>query len=235
MMKSDGAALVRQRVAELAEPELAHFSAGLLPTAEEKRVLGVRVPKLRSLAKELAGSGAAEAFLLDLPHFYVEENHLHGLLLEREKNLDRCLERVETFLPFVDNWATCDIFCPAVFRKNAQALFPTFLRWTFDAREYTCRYGMGMLMRFFLDGERAGEAMQAVASVRREEYYVKMMQAWFFATALAKQYENALSYLTDRKLSAWVHNKTIQKARESFRVPPEHKAFLQTLRLDKTP
>ncbi len=199
----------------------------LTPTVDPETILGVRTPVLRQLARELEDG---DAFRQKLPHRYFEENQIHAFLLEREKNFDKTVRAVEAFLPFVDNWATCDQLRPRAFRDH-EKLLPWISKWLASSEPYTVRFGLGMLMCHFLDGDFRPEFLELAASVRREEYYVKMMVAWYFATALAKQYEATLPYITDRRLEPWTHNKTIQKAVESFRVPPEHKEFLKSCRV----
>ena len=196
-----------------------------------ERVIGVRTPTLRKLAKTLRGSGQAEEFLKALPHEFFEENNLHAFLLCEMKDFEACVQAVEDFLPYVDNWATCDQMSPGVFRKNKQALLPHIRRWIASEQCYTRRFGIGMLMSHFLDEDFREEYLSLVSDIRSEEYYVNMMIAWYFATALAKQYEAALPYLENRRLDPWVHNKAIQKAVESFRVSDGHKTYLKTLKI----
>ena len=218
------------RLMELREEAFADFLRKLLPTVAPERVIGVRSPALRALAKEWAGTPEAEAFLGRLPHGYFDENQLHAFLISREKDFARCLARVEAFLPFVDNWATCDQLSPAVFRKRRRELLPPIRRWLASDRPYTVRFAVGMLMANYLDGDFDPAYLAWAGSIRSEEYYINMMIAWYFATALAKQYDAALPWLTERRLPSWVHGKTIQKAVESNRIPPERKAYLKTLR-----
>ena len=206
------------------------FQCKLMPTVPPETVIGVRTPALRDLAKELSGTPEAEAFLSELPHRYYEENNLHGFLLCRIKDFDACLAAVERFLPYVDNWATCDTLSPKAFARKPEALLEPIRRWLASAHVYTCRFGIGCLMRWFLDERFSPEYPATVAAIRSEEYYVNMMIAWYFATALAKQYDAALPYLEQRRLDPWVHNKTIQKACESFRVPQERKRYLKSLK-----
>ena len=207
------------------------FQCGLMPTVDPDTVIGVRTPALRKLAKTLRGSGQAEEFLKALPHEFFEENNLHAFLLCEMKDFEACVQAVEDFLPYVDNWATCDQMSPGVFRKNKQALLPHIRRWIASERCYTRRFGIGMLMSHFLDEDFREEYLSLVSDIRSEEYYVNMMIAWYFATALAKQYEAALPYLENRRLDPWVHNKAIQKALESFRVSDGHKTYLRTLKI----
>ena len=222
---------IRETLFSLRDEKFAAFQARLIPNVAPERIIGVRTPTLRKLAKTLRGSGEAEEFLKALPHEFFEENNLHAFLLCEMKDFDACVQAVEDFLPYVDNWATCDQMSPGVFRKNKQALLPYIRCWIASERCYTRRFGTGMLMSHFLDEDFREEYLRLVSDKRSEEYYVNMMIAWYFATALAKQYEAALPYLENRRLDPWVHNKTIQKAVESFRVSDEHKACLRALKI----
>ena len=222
---------IRETLFSLRDEKFAAFQARLIPNVAPERIIGVRTPALRKLAKTLRGSGEAEEFLKALPHDFFEENNLHAFLLCEMKDFDACVQAVEDFLPYVDNWATCDQMSPGVFRKNKQALLPYIRCWIASERCYTRRFGTGMLMSHFLDEDFREEYLRLVSDKRSEEYYVNMMIAWYFATALAKQYEAALPYLENRRLDPWVHNKTIQKAVESFRVSDEHKNYLRTLKI----
>ena len=191
----------------------------------------MRTPLLRKLAAELAGTPQAEAFLRALPHEYYEENDLHAFLVERIRDYDAALTETERFLPYIDNWATCDCFCPKVFAKHKAELLPSIRRWLGSDQSFTVRYAVGMLMRYYLDAEFRPEYLSWVAGLHSEEYYLNMMRAWYFATALAKQPDAALPWLTERRLDVWTHNKTIQKAVESYRISPEMKQRLRELRV----
>ena len=221
---------ILSRLRQATDAEYAAFGAKLLPTVESEQILGVRTPFLRALARELRDSEEAEAFLDTLPHAYFEENSLHGFLLAEKKDFSRCLDGVERFLPYVDNWAVCDGLNPKVFRKRHQDLLPAISRWLSSPRPYTQRFGIKMLMDHFLDADFKDDYPEMVSIIQSKEYYVNMMRAWYFATALAKQYESVLPYLTQRRLDRWTHNKTIQKAVESYRIGEEQKAYLRTLR-----
>lgn len=219
------------RLFSLRDEKYAAFQRPLLPNLAPESIIGVRTPALRLLAKELRGSAEAEAFLAALPHRYFEENQLHAFLVAQERDYCRCIERLECFLPFVDNWATCDQLSPRVLGRHRAELLPEVRRWMASGHEYTCRFGIGMLMRYFLEPDAFSEEyLRWVAAIDREEYYVRMMQAWFFATALAKQWSAAEPYMHDGRLPDWVRRKAIQKALESFRIPAEHKAHLRSLR-----
>lgn len=222
---------IRARLFALQDEGYRAFHSRLMPTVPPETVIGVRVPALRRLAKRLAGTPQAEAFLQELPHTYYEENNLHAFLLESIRDYDAALAATEKFLPYIDNWATCDSFCPKVFAKHKEELLPVLRRWMASDHPYTVRYGMEMLMRYYLDEDFRPEHLAWAAAVHSGEYYINMMRAWYFATALAKQPEAALPWLTERRLDVWTHNKTIQKAVESSRIPAETKAFLRTLRV----
>ena len=218
------------RLKTLQDPPYAAFQRKLLHTVAPDRLIGVRTPALRALAREIAGTPEAEKFLSRLPHAYFDENQLHAFLLAREKDFARCVDRVEAFLPFVDNWATCDQLSPPVFRRHRAELLPLIRRWLHSSHPYTVRFAMGMLMQHYLDDAFDPEYPALVAAVRSDAYYVNMMAAWYFATALAKQYDAALPYLQEHRLPEWTHNKALQKAQESNRIAPEKKRYLKTLR-----
>jgi 3-methyladenine DNA glycosylase AlkD len=202
------------------------FQRKLLPTVPGERVIGVRTPELRKYAKELGKRPDVQQFLEHLPHAYFEENQLHAFIISGIRDMDECVEQLEKFLPYVDNWATCDQMSPKIFKKNRKQLLPHIDAWIASEHPYTVRYGVGMLMQHFLDEDFQTEYADRVAAIRSEEYYVRMMVAWYFATALAKQYEQILPYIEARRLDPWTHNKAIQKAVESYRITPEQKDFL---------
>ncbi len=210
------------------------FQCPLMPTVDPATVLGVRTPILRRMAKEIKGTPTAAALLSSLPHTYFEENQLHAFLLESMADFDEAIAATDDFLPYVDNWATCDQLSPRAFRGHFNELYPHIERWLASAHPYTVRFGIGMLMRYGLDDLFTLDHLAMVASpaiLAREEYYIRMMVAWFFATALAKQYDAALPYIAERCLPLWTHRKTITKACESYRVSDEHKAILRALRV----
>ena len=223
--------VIRAQLFALQDKEYQVFYSRLMPTLPPETVIGVRVPLLRRLAKQLADTPEAEAFLQCLPHFYYEENALHAFLLEPVRDYGTALAATERFLPYVDNWAVCDSFSPKVFAQHKPELLCAIRRWLGSDQVYTVRYGIGMLMRYYLDDAFRPEYLAWVAAVHSEEYYVNMMRAWYFATALAKQPAAALPWLTDKRLDVWTHNKTIQKAVESYRIPPEQKQALRALRI----
>jgi 3-methyladenine DNA glycosylase AlkD len=206
------------------------FSSKLIPTADPDTVIGVRTPELRKLAKEYAFTPVSERFLAELPHRYFEENNLHGFLIEQIRDYDAAIDALEAFLPFIDNWATCDQTTPKVFQKNLPELFERIKIWLKSDKPYTVRYAIGMLMRFYLDGAFQPEIPALVAEIRSDMYYVNMMIAWYFATALCKRPEEAMKILKARRLDKWTHNKALQKAMESRRISPEQKAYLRSLK-----
>ena len=222
---------VRERLFALADEEYREFQGGLIPTVDADRMIGVRTPALRSLAKELGKDPEISAFLAALPHRYFDENQLHAFLISLERDYDRCLAEVDRFLPFVDNWATCDQLSPKVFAKHRDRLIGEVRRWMGSELVFTVRFGIGMLMQHYLDSDFRPEHLDWVAALRSEEYYVNMMRAWYFATALAKQYPSAIRVIEEQRLDLWTHNKAIQKARESRRITEEQKAYLNTLKV----
>ncbi|MDO5412914.1 MAG: DNA alkylation repair protein [bacterium] len=224
---------IQQRLFALQDAGYRDFHAALMPTVDKALVIGVRMPALRALAKELKGTELAADFMAALPHKYYEENNLHAALIGHIRDFQPCLTALERFLPYVDNWATCDMMNPRALAKDKAALLERIRLWLQSGHTYTVRFGMEMLMNHFLEEDFREEYPALVASVQSEEYYVRMMQAWYFATALAKQYEAAVTYLEQRRLGAWVHNKTIQKARESFRVSQEQKEYLKSLKVSQ--
>ncbi len=206
------------------------FHRNLIPNVEQERVIGIRVPVLRKFAKQFSKSEAAATFLEDLPHFYYEENNLHMMLLIEMRVFSACLEKIDAFLPYVDNWATCDLPLPQCFKTHKEELLPHIYGWLDSTHTYTVRYAIGALMRLFLEEDFTPEYLTRVAKIQSEEYYVNMMIAWYFATALAKQWNATIPYLEQHRLAPWVHRKTIQKALESYRITPEQKDYLRTLR-----
>ncbi len=216
---------------DLQDIAYADFQSKLLPTIQRETVIGVRTPNLRKMAKQICKTPAAQVFMQALPHRYFDENQLHAFILSEEKDFDRCMEELELFLPYVDNWATCDQLTPRCFKKHTMELLPHIRKWMKSTHTYTIRFGMGMLMRYYLDGEFKPEYLEWVASIKSDEYYIRMMQAWFFATALAKQWDATLPYIEQHRLHPWTHNKSIQKAIESYRITDEQKALLKTLKL----
>lgn len=219
-----------EKLFEFKDEEYGDFQAKLTPGIPRELFIGVRVPEVRKLAKTLVKEPETDDFLNSLPHKYYDENMLHGLLVSEIRDFDECVKEVDKFLPYVDNWAVCDIMSPKVFKKNKTALLKKIKEWSASKETYTCRFGMEMLMSYFLDEDFKAEYLNIPASVHSDEYYVNMMIAWFFATALAKQWDETVKYIEDNRLDTWVHNKTIQKARESRRVTDEQKDYLKTLK-----
>ncbi len=204
------------------------FQSKLIPTVPRETIIGVRTPDLRKMAKQISRAPSAQAFLQAVPHRYFDENQLHAFILSEEKDFEACVAELERFLPYIDNWATCDQLSPRCFKRHTQELIPHIRRWMSSSRTYTKRFGILTLMRYFLDKDFRPEHLEWVSSIRSDEYYIRMMQAWFFATALAKQWEATLPYIRQRRLDSVTHGKTIQKAIESFRLTPEQKQILRT-------
>lgn len=222
---------IREELFTHEDKDYAEFQAKLTPGIPLENFIGVRVPECRKLAKTFYKDPAHTEFLDTLPHKYYDENMLHGLILSEYKDYDECIKRIDEFLPYVDNWAVCDIMSPKVFKKNKAQLIEKIKEWSASDETYTCRFGMEMLMSHFLDEDFKAEYLEIPAAVISEEYYVNMMIAWFFATALAKQWDSVIPYLENKRFGKWVHNKTIQKARESFRITSEQKEYLKTLKM----
>ena len=222
---------VQQDLFAMQDLKYRDFHAKLMPTVEKESVIGVRVPVLRTYAKKFGKTEEAKQFLKILPHQYYEENNLHGLLIEQIKDYELCIEELERFLPHIDNWATCDLLAVRTVKNHLNSYIKKIDRWLESEHIYTIRFGINMLMRYYLDDAFRPEYLEWVADVRSTEYYINMMRAWYFATALAKQYENILPFIEDKKLDVWTHNKTIQKAIESYRITPEQKMYLRTLKI----
>jgi len=215
----------------LQDKAYADFQSKLLPTVKRETIIGVRTPDLRKIAKQICKTPAAQEFLHSLPHRYFDENQLHAFILSEEKDFNICIANLEQFLSYVDNWATCDQLSPRCFKKHTTELLPYVRKWMRSKHTYTKRFGIGMLMRYYLDEEFKPEFLEWIASIKSDEYYIRMMQAWFFATALAKQWDATLPYIQQQRMEKETHNKTIQKAVESFRIADEQKALLKTLRV----
>ena len=223
--------IIRERLFSHQDLKYRDFHSALMPTVDKDLVIGVRTPELRKLAKKLAKDPEITVFLADLPHKYYEENNLHGMIIEMEKDFVKCMDMLEDFLPYIDNWATCDLISPKIFRKYTAQLLEKIKVWIQSDHTYTCRFAMKMLMTWYLDEEFSLEYPEMVAAVDSEEYYVNMMRAWYFATALAKQYESVVPFIENKRLDDWTHNKTIQKSVESFRITPQQKAYLKTFKV----
>lgn len=222
--------MIETKLFEMQDLRYKAFHSKLMPTVNPDKIIGVRVPLLRKFAKEFSKTDEAEIFMKNLPHSYYEENNLHAFLIEQINDYEKTLEELNNFLPYIDNWATCDSLTPKVFTKHTDELIAEINKWLRSEHIYTVRFAVNMLMKFYLDDNFKKEYLQKVAEIESDEYYVKMVQAWYFATALAKQWDSAVLYLTENKLDEWVHNKTIQKAVESYRISPEQKEYLKKLK-----
>ena len=221
---------VAERLAACNDEQYREFQSKLVPNIPKEAMLGVRTPDVREITKEINGTKEAAAFLSELPHRYYEENLMHFFLIAKIRDFDECVKAVETFLPHVDCWPVCDQASPKVFARNHERILPLIRKWIGSEHVYTLRFGIRMLMNEFLDDDFRPEYLEWVANVTGGDYYIKMMVAWYFATALAKKYDASIVYIENRRLDPWIHRKTIQKAIESYRVTDEHKAYLKTLR-----
>lgn len=221
---------LREQLLLMQDEEYREFQATLMPTVDKETVIGIRIPELRRFASAFSKTEQAEEFLNALPHSYYEENNLHAFLIEKEKDYDRCIALLDRFLPYVDNWATCDMMSPKILGRNRDRLIKEIYRWVESEDTYAVRYGINLLMKHYLDGEFSEEYLSLVAGLESEEYYVNMMRAWYFATALAKRYDQTLPFISKNRLDKWTHNKTIQKAVESYRITKEQKLYLKTLK-----
>ena len=221
---------IQKHLFELQDIKYRDFHSRLMPDTDKETIIGIRVPVLRKYAKSIAGTELSEKFIKELPHHYYEENNLHMMLITRIKDYDKCLSEVERFLPYIDNWATCDFPAPKCFENHKEELLPVIKRWIASGETYTIRYGIGMLMRLYLDADFDPEYVKLVAEVKSDEYYVNMMIAWYMATALAKQWDAVIPYIEEHRMSDWVHRKTIQKAVESYRITDEQKRYLKGYR-----
>ena len=221
---------IREELDRLQDVKYREMQVRIIPTVKPESIIGVRTPALRQLAKQLGQREDVRDFLEDLPHRYFEENQLHAFIVSGMKDYAECLQALNRFLPYMDNWATCGQTSPRVFRKHRKELLKEIRKWIGSEETYTVRFGIGMLMEHYLDEDFDPAYPELAAAVRSEEYYVNMMTAWYFATALAKQYDAVLPYIEDRRLDDWTHNKAIQKAIESYRITPEQKAYLRTLK-----
>lgn len=231
---------ITKELFNLQDEQYRNMQIKIIPNIDAERIIGVRTPLLRAFAKDLVKKSKSSLdisrtttdFLEKLPHEYFDENQLHAFIICEEKDFEKCMNRIERFLPYIDNWATCDQLSPKIFRKqeNRKALLPYIDKWIKSPHCYTIRFAIGLLLQHFLDEEFKEDYLDKAASVRSDEYYVKMMVAWYFATALAKQYDAALPFIEEKRLEKWTHNKAIQKAIESYRVTPEHKEYLRSLK-----
>lgn len=222
--------IIKEKLFEFRDKNYAEFQAKLIPTIEKKKIIGVRTPKLKKMAKEIICEILDEKFLKELPHNYFDENQLHIFILNEIKDFNECIKKVNEFLPYIDNWATCDQLSPKCFKKYKKELLKNINRWIKSKKAYTIRFAIKMLMNHFLDENFDKKYLKIVSEVKcnsDDKYYVDMMKAWFFATALAKQYEETILYIKNKKLDVWTHNKTIEKAIESYRISNTHKKELK--------
>ena len=221
---------IQKKLFQLQDVGYGDFHSKLMPNIAREKIIGIRVPVLRRFVKELS-EAEKKNFLQQLPHNYYEENNLHGLIIMESRDYGSCIGELERFLPYIDNWATCDMLRPKILRKHLPELLEKIYQWLSSEDTYTVRLAIGFLMSFYLDdGTYQREYLAKVAEVSSQEYYVRMMVAWYFATALAKQYQDALPYMEKGRLEEWARRKAIQKALESRRVSPEHKEYLRSLR-----
>ena len=221
---------VYERLISYKDEKYREFQSKLVPNIDKETIIGVKTPEMRKIAKEIFGTEEASIFLETLPHKYYEENLIHFFLISKIKDFDECIKEVERFLPYINCWPVCDQATPLVFRKNHSKLLPLIKKWIGSDHIYTARFGIRMLMNEFLNDDFKEEYLELVSSKSGDDYYLKMMIAWFFATALAKQYDATIKYIENRCLDPWVHLKTIQKAVESYRVSDEHKEYLKKFR-----
>ena len=232
-MKEDIAVKVQKQLFELQDLKYRDFHAKLMPTIDKEKVIGVRTPALRSYAKQFGKTEEAKEFIKVLPHKYYEENNLHGMLLEQIKDYDELIIELEKFLPYIDNLATCDLLSLRIVKKNLEDFLEKINKYIKSDQPYTIRFGISMLMKHYLEDNFKIEYANKVAAVQSEEYYVNMMCAWYFATALAKQYDSIIPFIEEKKLDVWTHNKAIQKSIESYRITPEQKEYLRTLKIKR--
>ena len=219
---------ILDKLFDLKDETYAEFQSKLLPNIKREKIIGVRVPEMRKLAKEYFKNEESKIFLNDLPHEYYDENLLHGMLISEIKDYNECIKALDKFLPYVDNWAVCDTISPKVFKNNKEKLIEKIKDWMSSKETYVCRFGILMLMKHFLDGDFKTEYLEIPANIKSDEYYINMMIAWFFATALAKHWDETIAYIEKEKLDTWIHNKTIQKARESYRLTSSQKEYLKS-------
>ncbi len=222
---------IREELFKLQDKKYRDFQSKLIPNVNSDAVIGVRTPELRKLAKKYEKKEDISMFLEVLPHRYFDENQLHAFIISERKDYKRCIEETNSFLPFIDNWATCDQLSPKIFKKNKVDLLKEIYEWITSSNTYTVRFAIGMLMQHFLDDDFDIKYPKLVAKIKSEEYYINMMIAWYFATALAKQYDKIIPFIENKKLDKWTHNKTIQKAVESYRITEEQKSYLKTLKI----
>lgn len=222
---------IQKELFRLQDRKYRDFQIKLIPTIAPDTIIGVRTPALRKYAKQLTNQENPQNFLKELPHDYFDENQLHTFIISEIKDYDDCMEQVIRFLPFIDNWATCDQLSPRIFKKYRENLLNQIKVWIQSEKKYTVRFGIGMLMQHFLDEDFDPTYPGMVSKIRTEEYYINMMIAWYFATALAKQFDKVIPFIENCRLDKWTHNKAIQKAVESYRITPEQKKYLKSLKI----
>ena len=222
---------IRKELFENQDEKYRQMQVKIIPSVSAESIIGVRTPKLREMAKKYKKAANIDGFLEELPHKYFDENQLHAFILSESKDYEKCMAQTNVFLPYVDNWATCDQMSPKIFKKHKEDLLKNIKKWIKSKETYAIRFGVGMLMEHFLNEDFNLSYPEMVASLRSEEYYVNMMIAWYFATALAKQYDAVLPFIEGRKLDVWTHNKAIQKSVESYRITPEQKEYLKSLKI----
>lgn len=217
---------IKEKLFKLQDKKYQELQSKIIPNIDSSTIIGVRTPEIKKLAKEVV-KGDYKPFLEELPHKYYDENQLHAFIISEIKDYDECIKYINKFLPYIDNWATCDTLIPKVFKKNPDKLIIEVKKWIKSKEDYTIRYGIGTLMRFYLNDEFKEDYLELVSKIKSNEYYVNMMIAWYYATALAKQYDKTIKYIENNKLDTWVHNKTIQKAIESYRITDKQKDYLR--------
>lgn len=223
--------IILNRLKKAASAEYKNFYAKLVPNVDSDRILGVKAPIVKDIAKDIYNSANEKEFTRDLPHYFLEENNLHVFLINLEKDFDKCIGSVERFLPYIDNWSTCDSLRPKCFCKNKQKLLLYVKKWISSKAEYAVRFGVGVLMSYYLDDDFQVQFIGDVSKINDERYYVRMMIAWYFATALTKRYDDAIYIFENKVLPVWTHNKAIQKAIESYRIDDEKKDYLKGLKI----
>lgn len=222
---------IEQKIISYQDLEYREFQAKLTPSISKDSLIGVRNPDVKKIAKEIIKNGEDDLFINSLPHRYYEENNLHSYIISECKDYDKTIKLLDEFLPYVDNWATCDIIVPKVFKKNLDKLFKEINRWIKSDKTYSIRFGIKMLMSFYLDESFKKEYLNIPLEIKSDEYYVNMMIAWYYSTALVKQYEDTIKIIENKKLDKWIHNKSIQKAIESFRISEDKKEYLRNLKI----
>ena len=224
---------IRTELFKMQDMDYRDFNSKLIPTVDKESMIGIRAPELRKYAKEIGKKEEVKEFLHDLPHKYFDENQLHAFIISEIKDFKNCIDEINRFLPYIDNWATCDQLSPKIFKKHHSELFAYIKDWLKSDKVYTLRFGIGMLMEHFLEKDFDIIYPEMIANIRSDEYYVNMMIAWYFATALAKQYESVIPFIENNSLDIWTHNKAIQKAVESLRISDEKKEYLKSLKIKK--